>query len=153
MGEVVRMRNRGRVVGSLPFGGGLSRATRDFAAVHTGVLAEVADDGVAASRQVIYRCLAGHDIPIRFAETASVPRVWECTVHRAPSPLLHAAEIEAAGAALADEAEAASRHVPKTHWEHVLERRTPAELEVLLEERLALLRERRSPDVSADRVA
>lgn len=143
MGEVVRMKNRGRVVGSSPYGGGSSLVSREFAALHVGSLADLSDGGVAESREVTYRCLAGHDLPVKFAATASVPQLWECTVHRQHAPLADPAVVEAAGAALAEEQAVATGHVSKTHWEHVQERRTIPELEVLLAERLEFLRARR----------
>lgn len=154
MGDVIRMKNRGRVIGSSPYGGGSSLASRDFAALHVEALANLSDGGVAESREVAYRCLAGHDLTIRFAASAAVPRLWECTVHRQLAPLVDPAVVEAAGAAMAEELAVATGHVSTTHWEHVLERRSRPELEALLAERLAFLRARRGmAPVARDEVA
>lgn len=78
--------------------------------------------------EAVYDCPDGRVIVIPFAAEAEVPRVWE-----APG----------GGEALLRDAE---RPEPKpvkphrTHWDMLLERRTVSELEVLLNERLELLR-------------
>ena len=143
MGDVVRMKHRGRVVGSSPSAGRQMEAVRGFTSTRVAALAALLDDGQADTLDVLYRCMAGHDLVIRFAADACVPRLWECTVHREPAPLADPAVVEAAGAALADEADVATSHVPKSHWEHVRARRSTDELEALLQERLTLLRARR----------
>jgi hypothetical protein len=65
---------------------------------------------------------------VPFAFDADVPPLWECRC--------------GAEALLADATRPAPRSVkaPRTHWDMLLERRSIAELEVLLDERLALLR-------------
>ncbi len=136
------MRSRGRVVGSTPNGTGRSLVSREFAALHMEALSGLSDGGVAQSREVAYRCMAGHDLTIRFAVEAAVPRLWECQVHRVPAPLVDPAVVEAGGGAVGDP-EVPRVREQKSHWERLLERRTIPELEVLLEERLALLRARR----------
>jgi hypothetical protein len=148
------MKNRGRVIGTSPYGGGSSLVSREFAALNLSALADLSDGGVAASREVTYRCLVGHDLTMRFSAEARVPQLWECAVHRQNAPLADPAVVEAAGAALAEEFAVATGHVPKTHWEHVMERRTVPELEDLLAERLVFLRARRGmAPVERDEVA
>lgn len=81
----------------------------------------------AARMTVTYNCPAGHVISMPFAAEAEVPVEWECHCGRM--------------ALLVD----ATKPEPKptkpvrTHWDMLLERRSIAELEDLLEERLALL--------------
>ena len=84
----------------------------------------------AARRISEYHCPKGHITRIPFAEEADVPAVWECKCGEE--------------ALLVDgtRPEAKPTKPPRTHWDMLLERRTVAELEVLLDERLALLRQR-----------
>ena len=76
---------------------------------------------------VTYHCPAGHVINMPFAAEAEVPIEWECACGEM--------------ALLTD----ATRPEPKpvkpvrTHWDMLRERRSIAELEELLQERLALL--------------
>jgi len=49
----------------------------------------------------------------------------------------------------ADEPEAKAGKAPRTHWDMLMERRSIADLEVVLEERLEMLRGRRTPKKSA----
>ena len=76
---------------------------------------------------VTYNCPAGHVINMPFAVEAEVPVEWEC--HRGEMALLvDAVKPEPKPV----------KHV-RTHWDMLLERRTIADLEELLEERLAPL--------------
>jgi hypothetical protein len=96
----------------------------------------LADDLVepADTRAVTYRCASGHTFVTRFFAGAEViPHRWDCRSCDAP--------------ALTDDPH--SREVPdtrrrlgpsKTAWQMLRERRTIAELEILLEERLRVLR-------------
>jgi hypothetical protein len=84
---------------------------------------------VAAARQVIeYVCPSGHVTALPFSVEAEVPALWEC---------------RCGGEALRRDTErpepVAAKHV-RSHWDMLLERRTIAELEELLAERLELLR-------------
>ena len=88
----------------------------------------------AESQTLIYHCPAGHNFAIRlFAEAEVIPLRWDCRTCGAAahteSPA--ARELPVAGRA------AGSRKSP---WQQLRERRTIAELETLLEERLGLLR-------------
>lgn len=88
------------------------------------------DEGVAPAPTMIteYRCPHGHVTRLPFSIEAEVPVEWEC---------------RCGAVALLDGASAPERKpgkTPRTHWDMLLERRTVAELEELLDERLALLR-------------
>ena len=88
------------------------------------------EEGVEfAARQISqYACPEGHITQLPFSTEAEVPRVWECRCGR--SALLVDGE--------APEVKAVKP--PRTHWDMLLERRSVADLEVLLEERLTKLR-------------
>jgi hypothetical protein len=85
---------------------------------------------VLADRQdVSYACPNGHDITMVFSVEADVPGVWECPKCGAESLLVDGSQPERGTSKSA-----------RTHWDMLLERRSIAELEQLLEERLSLLR-------------
>ena len=88
------------------------------------------DTGIApAPRQMAeYVCPDGHVTTLPFSVEADVPALWECRCGK-EGLLRNSARPETKPA----------RHV-RTHWDMLLERRTVAELEDLLSERLALLR-------------
>ncbi len=99
-----------------------------------GALSYERDDHVApAERRIVrYVCPAGHtsDVPY-FVDADEIPREWTC----------RCGEV-AISEEIAPPEPKAERHV-RTHWDMLMERRTRADLEELLEERLALLRESR----------
>lgn len=105
-------------------------ADRALRGMRIGANSLESDVGVelADRMQAYYDCPNGHTIELPFAAEADVPPLWECRC--------------GAQALLRD----AERPEPKpvkparTHWDMLLERRTIPELEVLLEERLQLLR-------------
>jgi hypothetical protein len=82
-----------------------------------------------ADRQdIVFHCPNGHTVVVPMSIEAELPAVWEC---------------RCGAKALRENAEtpdAKPIKPPRTHWDMLMERRTTAELEVLLEERLALLR-------------
>jgi hypothetical protein len=88
------------------------------------------DDGVTlAPRQTIeYICPNGHVTAVPFSVEADVPPLWECRCG------------EEALMRDANRPDARPTKPPRTHWDMLLERRTVAELEDLLTERLELLR-------------
>ena len=102
------------------------------------------DEGVVPIETVphSYHCPAGHETTLRFAFDANeVPDVWDCpkcgrTAHADRTTARVAAEGSSGLALFSPRTNAAG----KTHWDMLLERRSVAELEALLEERLALLR-------------
>ncbi|MBZ2195114.1 RNA polymerase-binding protein RbpA [Occultella gossypii] len=105
-------------------------ADRALRGMKIGANSMETDEGVelAPRVQAIYDCPDGRVIVIPFAAEAEIPAVWE-----APG----------GGEALLRDAtrpEAKPTKHVRTHWDMLLERRTIKELEVLLDERLALLR-------------
>lgn len=76
-----------------------------------------------------YYCPNGHLTELPFATDADVPAVWEC----------RCSEEALLQDAVKPEPEKPLRPV-RTHWDMLLERRTREELQVLLDERLELLR-------------
>lgn len=139
-------KNQGRIIGSVPHAR-MSVADREFlqAVPHSGSLVHLGDQtGPVDKRTVFYRCGSGHTIEITFAANAAVPQLWQCASHSSPAPLLHQDDVAAAGAVLADlEEPGRDRTSGRTHYDHVRARRTPADLEALLQERLEALRARR----------
>ena len=97
----------------------------------------------AETQALTYRCPAGHAFVIRFFVQADViPRQWDCRT---------------CGVAAYTDDEAA-REVPvagrvvgsrKSPWQQLRERRTIAELETLLDERLQVLRAHRATSAAA----
>ena len=89
--------------------------------------AEPAPRNVAA-----YRCARGHEFSIPFAEDAEIPPTWECRLDGTMGQLVDGPAPEAKKV-----------KAPRTHWDMLMERRTIADLEEVLEERLDVLRARR----------
>jgi hypothetical protein len=87
--------------------------------------------GELAPRQVVaYLCPVGHRTSVPLAEEADVPGTWECRTCRATALRVDAAPPEPK----------AVKPI-RTHWDMLLERRSVGDLETLLAERLAALRE------------
>lgn len=87
-----------------------------------------------AERQVIaYVCPNGHHVEVPLAAEAEVPPTWECRFCGATAVM---ADPNAPTAAVG----AVRMKTPRSHWDMLLERRSIAELEVILEERLEILR-------------
>jgi hypothetical protein len=78
--------------------------------------------------QAIYDCPEGHETTMPFAAEADVPPRWECRVCGG-SGLLRDGE----------QPEAKPTKPTRTHWDMLLERRSVAELEEVLAERLTVL--------------
>ncbi|MFZ0161454.1 MAG: RNA polymerase-binding protein RbpA [Kineosporiaceae bacterium] len=100
----------------------------------------------AARQDITYHCPNGHTVVVPMSVEADIPALWEC---RCGSPALRENT---------ESPDAKPTKPPRTHWDMLMERRTTAELEVLLEERLALLRsgaltQRRSGPVTQRRSA
>ena len=79
-----------------------------------------------------YVCANGHRLQVPFAVDAEVPSTWECRFDGSTAKLVDGAEPEQK-----------KTKPPRTHWDMLLERRTIAELEEILAERLQELRQRR----------
>ncbi|MDP4675859.1 MAG: RNA polymerase-binding protein RbpA [Candidatus Nanopelagicales bacterium] len=78
---------------------------------------------------VSYECPRGHLTTVPFSiEAEQIPVLWECRCG-----------IEALRLEHAQPDPEPTRHI-RTHWDMLLERRSIADLEILLDERLALLR-------------
>ncbi|MEI6622043.1 MAG: RNA polymerase-binding protein RbpA [Actinomycetes bacterium] len=94
----------------------------------------------APRQSVHYDCPDGHVSTMPFSVEADVPLVWECRCGKE--------------ARLRDGETPEHKYVKpaRTHWDMLLERRSTDELEVLLEERLDLLRSGR-PTTGAGRPA
>ena len=77
-------------------------------------------------------CARGHEFTIPFSEEAEVPPTWECRLDGTTAQLVDGPEPEAK-----------KTKPPRTHWDMLMERRTVADLEEVLAERLDVLRARR----------
>jgi hypothetical protein len=77
-----------------------------------------------------YDCPRGHETSVPFAAEADVPPTWECRLCGATALRRDVEQPEPK----------ATKHV-RTHWDMLLERRSLAELEEVLAERLAVLHE------------
>ncbi|GAA1783578.1 MULTISPECIES: RNA polymerase-binding protein RbpA [Agromyces] len=113
-------------------------ADRSLRGMRIGAQSLQSEDGVvfADRAEHTYRCEAcGHETVMTFSADAELPETWECRQCGAAATLLvdsKPVEIDRSG-----------EKVARTHWDMLLERRTRAELEELLEERLTYLRARR----------
>lgn len=89
------------------------------------------DSGIdlAPRQEVEYVCANGHQFTMPFSLEAEVPAVWECRVCGAQA-------LRRDGSA----PEEKSTKPVRTHWDMLLERRSLAELEEVLAERLGVLR-------------
>jgi hypothetical protein len=86
-----------------------------------------------APRQLVrFRCERGHEFSVPFAHDAELPSTWECRLDGTP-----------AKATDLPEPEPKKVKAPRTHWDMLIERRTIADLEEVLAERLDVLRARR----------
>jgi len=79
-----------------------------------------------------YKCPAGHLFRVPFSEEAEIPSIWECRTDGNAARLV-----------------AKKVKPPRTHWDMLMERRTVADLEEVLAERLDVLRARRGTTKSA----
>ena len=87
-------------------------------------------------KKSVYRTDDGIDFEVTFAADAEVPETWD-------SPRTgHEGRLVGDDGGLVETAVVETK-APRTHWDMLLERRTRAELEELLQERLQLLRARR----------
>lgn len=83
----------------------------------------------------IFECPAGHDFEVQFAHDAELPDTWECRHHGRESQRI------------AVPSTPKRLKPPRTHWDMLLERRSIAELELLLDEALRKLRTERQAAV------
>ena len=112
---------------------------------HPGYDIDLALAEPCATRLVGYRCAAGHHFELRFAaEAHDLPPTWGC--RRCGDDAR--TEDTSAGAPVLTRAERFAARPRKSHSDMLHERRTTAELEALLDERLALLRSQRESAVA-----
>ena len=83
----------------------------------------------AARQEVGYDCSRHHHFTLVFSAEADIPALWEC-------PRCGAESLRANH----ERPTAKDEKPPRTHWDMLRERRSIAELEDLLAERLGLLR-------------
>ena len=103
---------------------------RSMRGTRLGAQSLESDSGVqpAARQDVVYHCPNGHTVVVPLSVEAEVPALWEC---------------RCGAMALRENHERPDEKPVKparTHWDMLMERRTTAELEELLKERLELLR-------------
>ncbi|MFC0681458.1 RNA polymerase-binding protein RbpA [Lysobacter korlensis] len=117
---------------------GNDMADRSLRGMRLGAQSLQSEEGVEFSprKRSVYRTPDGSTFEVVFAAEADVPETWE-----SPKTGVEGRLVAADGELVqSDEAEAKT---PRTHWDMLLERRTRAELEELLQERLEYLRARR----------
>ena len=113
-------------------------ADRSLRGIRLGAQSLQSEEGVVfmERRETTYTCDAcGHVTNLMFAADAEPPQTWECRACGADARL----NVDGQAVTLDTSDEKAAR----THWDMLMERRTRAELEELLEERLAFIRSRR----------
>lgn len=105
-------------------------AERSLRGTNLSALSMETDDNVVLSERQItrYACASGHVSELPFSIEADVPPTWECRCGQ-EAKLIDGPAVEEKPAKVA-----------RTHWDMLLERRSIAELEELLQERLTLLR-------------
>lgn len=113
-------------------------ADRSLRGIRLGAQSLQSEEGVVfmERRETTYTCDAcGHVTNLMFAADAEPPQTWECRACGADARL----NVDGQAVTL----DAGDEKAARTHWDMLLERRTRAELEELLEERLAFIRDRR----------
>ena len=104
--------------------------SRSLRGTRLGSLSMETDEGVLAAprQEAIYDCPNGHHIVLPFSVEADVPAVWECRCGQTAVLRDHEKPDEKPGKPV------------RTHWDMLLERRSEEDLQVLLDQRLELLR-------------
>ena len=113
-------------------------ADRSLRGIRLGAQSLQSEEGVVfmERRETNYHCeTCGHVTNLMFAADAEPPQTWECRACGAEALLRVDGETVTV--------EATDAKTARTHWDMLLERRSRAELEELLEERLAFIRARR----------
>ena len=113
-------------------------ADRSLRGIRLGAQSLQSEEGVefASRRKSIYRTESGVTFDVMFASDAEVPEVWSSPKTGQEGRLV------ADDGSLVKSVEVETK-APRTHWDMLLERRTRAELEEVLQERLEYLRARR----------
>lgn len=123
-------------------------ADRSLRGMRLGTQSLQSEEGVEFSPRIksVYRAADGSTFEVIFAADAEIPQVWE-----SPKSGQEGVLLTSEGKPV--ELDQADVKVPRSHWDMLLERRSRAELEELLQERLDVLRARRGQDKSdADRI-
>jgi hypothetical protein len=120
-------------------------ADRSLRGMRLGTQSMQSEEGVEFSprKRSTYRTVDGETFEVVFAAEAEVPTTWESPKSGQEGKLL-----SAEGELI--EGEQPDEKPVRTHWDMLLERRSREELEELLEERLAYLRERRGQQQKVD---
>jgi len=142
----VDQQRRSPVEAALPRGGNLGllgEGHLEFVAAFAAVGGDVARCGLRAVLGLVTDraeptapqcavCHRGHEFQVPFSEEAEIPTTWEC-------------RLDGSTALLIDGPAPETKKVkaPRTHWDMLMERRTIADLEEVLAERLDVLRARR----------
>ena len=118
-------------------------AERNLRGMRLGSQSLQSEDGVefVSRRRSTYRTADGSTFEVTFAADAEIPEVWE-----SPRTGQEGRLVAEDGSLV--ETEQVETKAARTHWDMLLERRTRAELEELLEERLQLLRARRGEEAA-----
>ena len=113
-------------------------ADRSLRGMRLGTQSLQSEEGVEFSprKKSVYRTADGNTFEVIFSAEAEVPEVWE-----SPKNGLEGVLLSSDGEPVVREM--AEAKVPRSHWDMLLERRTRAELEELLQERLDYLRSRK----------
>jgi predicted metal-dependent hydrolase len=106
------------------------------------------EEGVEFSprKKAVYRSEDGTTFEVIFSAEAEVPETWE-----SPRSGLEGRLVGDDGNLV--ESEAVETKAARTHWDMLLERRTRAELEEILQERLEFLRARRGETTKSSKTA
>ncbi|MGN6326144.1 RNA polymerase-binding protein RbpA [Pseudolysinimonas sp.] len=123
-------------------------ADRSLRGMRLGSQSMQSEEGVEFSprKKVTYRTEDGTTFEVVFAAEADVPDTWD-----SPRTGHEGRLVDDRGEIV--ETEQAEVKPARTHWDMLLERRTRAELEELLEERLQYLRARRGQDKASKKSA
>jgi hypothetical protein len=118
-------------------------ADRSLRGMRLGTQSLQSEEGVEFSPRLkkTYQAPDGTTFEVVFAADAEIPDTWESPKAGVEGVLLD----EDGKPVVRDTAEGKA---PRTHWDMLLERRTRAELEELLEERLEYLRARKGQQKS-----
>ena len=113
-------------------------ADRSLRGMRLGTQSLQSEVGVEFSprKKSTYRTADGTTFEVVFAADAEIPGIWE-----SPKSGQEGVLLDVDGEPV--KSEQVEAKVPRSHWDMLLERRTRAELEELLQERLDFLRARR----------
>lgn len=113
-------------------------ADRSLRGMRLGSQSLQSEEGVVFSPRITstYQLPDGDSFEMTFAADAEIPQVWD-----SPKTGVEGILIAADGKPVI--LEETDVKVPRSHWDMLLERRTRAELEELLQERLDVLRARK----------